>query len=117
MIRRIVIVATIIGVPMAFWYASQYGQPEEVTFNQAIVKATSSSESEQAPKVVINVAIESVDSDHDLQCTDATGRTFKVEFTGSKPATAFAAGQRMRLLGHVHNGSMPYFHATQRFDQ
>jgi len=117
MIPRIIMVSAIITVPLAIWYAGQYGQPEEVSFEQAIRKATSSSESEQAPKVVINVEITSVESEHDLLCTDASGSTFKVEYTGSKPNVAFSSGQRVRLLGHVHDGSEPYFHATQRFDQ
>ena len=116
MIRKILILGSLVIVPIAVWYASQYGQPDSVTFNEAIERATTSSESEQAPKVVIDAKIVACDSDHDLQCQDARGTIFRVEYTGSAPNPPFATGQRHRLLGHVHDGGSPYFHATQRFD-
>lgn len=116
MIRKILIVSALVGLPSAVWYASQYGKPAQVTFTEAITKATSSSESEQAPKVVIDVNVVAVESEHDLQCTDAQGTVFRVEYTGSAPEQPFAIGQRHQLLGHVHDGTAPYFHATQRFD-
>lgn len=116
MMRRLIIVTAVIGIPLAIWFASQYGQPAVLTFQEAIAKATSSSESEQSPKVLIEVQVISVESDHDLVCADATGAEFRVEYTGSAPSQAFATGQRHRLLGHVHDGAAPYFHATQRFD-
>lgn len=116
MIRKILILGALIIVPVAVWYAGQYGQPENVTFVEAIKRATTSSESEQAPKVVIDAKIVACDSDHDLQCQDASGKVFRVEYTGSAPNQPFAAGQQHRLLGHVHDGASPYFHATQRFD-
>ncbi len=116
MIRKILILGSLVIVPIAVWYASQYGQPDSVTFNEAIERATTSSESEQAPKVVIDARIVACESDHDLQCQDARGTVFRVEYTGSAPTTPFTAGQQHRLLGHVHDGASPYFHATQRFD-
>lgn len=117
MIRKIIVGAAIIGVPLAVWYASQFGQPDVVLFKQAITKSSSSSESEQTPKVLIDVQISALESDHEFVCTDASGDQFRIDYTGSAPSTAFASGQRHRFLGHVHDGTAPYFHATQRFDQ
>ena len=117
MIRAFVIGLAIIGIPTAVWFASQYGQPDVVTFEQALLRAATSSEAEQAPKVVIDVVVTGVESDHDIQCKDAAGTPFRAEYTGIAPGVPFASGQQHRLLGHVHNGSAPYFHATQRFDR
>lgn len=116
MIRTILILGAVIVIPVAVWFASQYGQPDSVAFDEAIKRSTTSSESEQAPKVVIEANVVACESDHDLQCQDVRGTVFRVEYTGSAPTQPFAAGQQHRFLGHVHDGASPYFHATQRFD-
>lgn len=116
MIRTILILGAVIVIPVAVWFASQYGQPDSVSFVEAIERSTTSSESEQAPKVVIEAKIVSCESDHELLCRDIRGRDFHVDYTGSTPTQPFAAGQLHRFLGHVHDGASPYFHATQRFD-
>lgn len=117
MIRVIIIGLAVVGIPAAFWFASQYGQPDTVTFLQATERASTSSEAEQAPKVVIEVVVTAVESDHEMQCVDGAGTSFHAEFSGSAPDVPFATGQQHKLLGHVHNGAKPYFHATQRFDR
>jgi len=117
MIRAIIIGLAVIGIPAAVWFASQSGQPDTVTFLQAIQRASTTSEAEQAPKVVIEVVVTSVESDREIQCVDGAGTSFHTEYSGSAPEVPFAAGQQHRLLGHVHNGAKPYFHATQRFDR
>ncbi len=114
MLKRIIIVAAIVLVPLAFYVASQYGELPKSTFQQAIAASTSQDESDPAGKVMITSSITGTSGDR-LVCEDHTGQQFHVEYTGKPPATPFIAGQTIDFVGHVHGGEMPYFHATQAF--
>jgi len=116
MMRKLIIGLAIVFIPLGVWYAYEYGRPLEVAFSDAIVRATTSSESEQAPKVVIVARVLSLQSDHDLLCSDTTGTEFRIEYTGSPNPHGFASNKVYRFLGHVHDGAEPYFHATQWFE-
>lgn len=115
--RKLIIGSALVFIPLGVWYAYEYGRPVEVSFSEAIIRATTSSESEQAPKVVIVARVLAVVSDHDLTCSDARGKVFRIEYTGAAVPQGFVTNQVHKFLGHVHDGNEPYFHATQRFDQ
>lgn len=115
--RMIIIVATVLVVPLVVWLALQYGKPDVVTFRQAVERATAQSESDQSPKVIIAITIASVAENNELTVRDEQGTLFQVEYTASQPPQPFAVGQRHRLLGHVHGGMPPIFHASQRFNK
>lgn len=117
MMRRIIIGASLVLIPLTIWVALQYGQPDVVTFLQAVERATATNESDQAPKVIIEATIVSVGENNELLVKDKQGTAFSVEYTASAPPIPFAAGQHHRLLGHVHGGTPPTFHASQRFNK
>jgi hypothetical protein len=104
-------------VVVALYMAKQYGQPQTVTFLEALQSSSAGSESEQQPKFLIDVTITAVTSDRNLEGIDSDGEVFKIEYTGSAPEQPFLVGQKQHFLGHVHEGSPAYFHATQQFKQ
>ena len=112
MLRKIIIGSLIILLPIAFYVASQYGDIETVTFEEAIETTVTNVEGDQAPKVIVVTTLVSADQDN-LLGEDRLGRGFRVNYTGSEPESPFAAGQTVRFVGHVHVDSEPYFHATQ----
>lgn len=115
MLRKLIIIAAVIGIPVSLWVASMYGSLTEVSYSEAqITKATT--EGDQAPKVIIVTTIlDASQAPSSIQCRDSEGTRFKAEFTGDTPATPFADGQEVRFVGHVHGGDPSYFHATQVF--
>ncbi len=113
MLKKLVIIAAIIGVPIAFFVANEYGQINEVSYYgaQSIVAAT---EGDQAPKVIIvSTIIDASAAPEEILCSDQHGAAFTVQYTGSAPSSPFARGQVLRFVGHMHHGGKPYFHATQ----
>lgn len=115
MLRRIIVIALVVLLPTAFYVASRYGTPDEVTFAQASMKEATA-EGDQAPKVIVVSTISEITSNQ-MFCTDKYGERFRVDFTGTAPEKAFAEGQTVRFVGHVHGGSPRYFHATQVYAQ
>jgi len=121
MLRKIMIIAAVICIPLGIYVASTYGSLEEVTFTQAAAKAETSTEGDQAPKVLVHsTIINPLDADQEdggeqapILARDAEGKEFHVSYTGSAPASPFAKGQELRFVGHVHGGLTGYFHATQ----
>ena len=111
MLRKIIIIAAVVFIPIVFYFASQYGEMETVTFAKAIDTAESETE-DKASSVIVVTTIVSMDG-HDMYGEDRTGRQFKVDYTGSEHDDPFAAGQTVRFVGHVHGDKAPYFHATQ----
>ena len=112
MLRKIIIGAVIILVPIAFYIASQYGDIETSTFVEAIETTMTNVEGDQAPKVIIVTTITRMDG-HEMIGEDRLGRQFRIDYTGSEPDDPFAGGQVVRFVGHVHTGPDAYFHATQ----
>lgn len=118
MLKRIIILAAIVGIPLGVWVASTYGQLHEVTYAVATSDHASGVEGDQAPKVIIVSTIENAaDAPDRIACADQTGTPFRVQYTGSAPDVPFANGQIVRFVGHVHDGQDPYFHATQVYAQ
>jgi len=121
MLRKLIIIAAVICIPLGIYVASTYGMLEEVTFAQAALKAESATEGDQAPKVLVRITIVNpFDTDQEdggeqapILARDAAGKEFHVSYSGSPPASAFSAGQELRFVGHVHGGPTGYFHATQ----
>ncbi len=114
MIRRIVIALVIVGLPVGIWFAAKYGQLEETTFANAVATAQTSTEGEQAPKALLRVRIVALaDAEGMMSADDATGRRFRLQYTGSTPVPPFSEGAEVRFVGHVHGGAEGYFHATQ----
>ena len=116
MLKKIIIGAAIICIPLVFYIASVYGQFDTVTFQGAIKAATSSMEGDQAPKVIVFTEILERNG-HDLRGRDTDGTEFRVDYTGSEPIEKFELGQTVRFVGHVHGDKQPYFHATQVYEE
>ncbi len=119
MLRRIIIIAAVIGIPLGLWVASQYGQLQDVTFTRALEVAATASEGEQAPKVLIVTTIASLaehQADGQMRGTDREGTTFVIDYTGTPPEQPMAVGDRYSFVGHVHGGTPPRFHATQVYE-
>jgi len=116
MLRTIVIVLIVILVPLGTYLAMQYGTPAELTFAEAVSKAMTTAEGDMAPKVVVVSTIQRVEPQR-LVCIDKEQKEFQVEYTG--PATDFPleANKSVKFVGHVHAGSVAYFHATQAYNQ
>jgi len=108
--------AVIVLVPVAFYIASQFGDVDEVTFEEAIETTITNVEGDQTPKVLVVTTITSA-GEHELFGKDGTGRQFKIDYTGSPPDEPFAPGQTVRFVGHVHMAEAAYFHATQVYGQ
>lgn len=121
MLRRLIIIAAVICIPLGVYVASTYGTLTEVTFAQAAATAESATEGDQAPKVLVRITIVNpLDTDQEdggeqapILARDAAGKEFHLSYTGSAPAAPFSAGQELRFVGHVHGGLTGYFHATQ----
>lgn len=116
MLKKIIIAAIIVVVPTAFYVASKYGKLESLTFEQAVQQSTTETEGDQAPKALIHGTVLEL-LENRILCTDQAGVKFSVEYTGKPPDKPFAVGMRVDLVGHVHGGSEPYFHATQAYIQ
>jgi len=119
MLRRIVLVAALVGIPVAIWIASTYGQLQDVTFARAMEIAATASEGEQAPKVLIVTTITSLahhQPDGLMRGTDRDGTTFVIDYTGTPREQPMAVGDRFSFVGHVHGGTPPRFHATQVYE-
>lgn len=114
MLRTIVIVLIVVLVPVGVYVAMQYGIPAELTFAEAISKAVTTAEGDMAPKVVVVSTITRIESDT-LFCVDREQREFSVQYTGATPDFAFAPNTSVKFVGHVHEGSVHYFHATQAY--
>jgi hypothetical protein len=114
---RIIILGTaILLIPLAFYVASQYGDIENVTFEQAIETTVTNVEGDQAPKVIIITSITATRGE-EVYGEDRTGRSFRVDYTGKPPAKPFSAGETVRFVGHVHMSEDAYFHATQVYGE
>lgn len=118
-LRSLIIAGVVVLVPISAWYAWKASQLEPVTFEQAVEKAESSTEGEQAPKVLLPGRVErpaSPETDGMMLLRDAAGASVRVSYSGSTPERPFTAGQSVRFVGHVHGGKSGYFHATQVFE-
>lgn len=116
MLKRIIIVATILLVPTAFYVASRYGELESVTFEQAIARSADASDEDQAPKQIVTSSIVGTDGNYYV-CEDRSGKQFNVQYTGEPPSIKLLPGATVDFLGHVHTGETPYFHATQVYQR
>jgi hypothetical protein len=118
MLKRLIVVTAVVGIPLGVWIASLYGQLEEVTYSVATSEHASGVEGDQAPKVIIvSTIINAAEAPERIACADKTGEAFRVQYTGSAPNVPFTNGQVVRFVGHVHDGHDPYFHATQVYAQ
>lgn len=116
MLRRIILIAAFIGIPVAFYFAMQYGEKQAVTFAEAVATAAGQSEQEQSAKVLIRTTITQMQGQN-LYGEDHTGRRFRIDYTGTEYESPFAIGETFRFIGHVHgSGADAYFHATQVYD-
>jgi len=118
MIRRVILIAALLGIPLGIWVASVYGTLEPTTFSEAVRMSSTSSEGEQAPKSLVPVTVIDVPSDANsmYSVVDDAGVTFNLQFTGTMPVPPIQAKQRLRFVGHVHGATQPYFHATQVYE-
>lgn len=120
MLKRIIIVALIILLPLIFWYASQFGALQSVSFAAAMNMSEQASDVEQAQKVKIDGFFTVKDDGHDhdgheghLYARDLQGTIFKVEYTGKDPLPEMKEGSEISVFGHVHGGEEPYVHSSQ----
>ena len=116
MLRKIIIAAVIVLVPLAFFLASTFVNIETVTFKEAMNVSSEEQEGDKAPKVVIVTSLTQMGQGI-MVGEDREGTAFRVDYTGSPPDVPFAPGQTVRFVGHVHGGEEPYFHATQVYGE
>ena len=114
MLRTIVIVLIAVIVPLGIYLALQYGIPAELTFSEAASKAMTTAEGDMAPKVVVVSTITRIDPNRFI-CLDKEQKEFQVEYTGTTPDFALSPNSIVKFVGHVHAGSVQYFHATQAY--
>jgi hypothetical protein len=112
-IRRIVIIGAAICIPIIVYMALTHGQPPSVSFDEAIERTQHTSESDPAAKVLVEAEVVTVESASDMTAKDSKGIVFRIEYTGTAPDSPFTPGKHLRLVGHVHGGTPPLFHATQ----
>jgi hypothetical protein len=114
MLRWIILTVAMVTIPVVVWMGISYSQLKECTFEQAVFHSTTSSEGEQAPKVLVRALIVQLrDQTGRMLCQDDAQREFPVEFTGSQESVVMTPNSRVQFVGHVHDGTPPYFHATQ----
>ena len=119
MLRKIIIVSSIVIVIFAIWYAMQFGTLQSVPFNTAMKMSEQSSDTEQAQKVKIDADV-MISDDFPLEnnaghffARDKQGTIFKVEYTGKDPLPSLINGIQISVFGHVHGGDPAYVHASQ----
>ena len=119
MLRKIIIVSSIVIVIFAIWYAMQFGTLQSVPFNTAMKMSEQSSDTEQAQKVKIDAEV-MISDEFPLEnntghffARDKQGTIFKVEYTGKDPLPVMKEGVEISVFGHVHGGEEPYVHASQ----
>lgn len=120
MLKKILLTAALIIVPLVVYTAIQYGQMKTVTFDEARQMAAGQSDTEKAPKImirgqVLNDATHSVvqhDGATDFTLRDANMVDFQVSYTGADKVN-LEHMQTVGIVGHVHEGTPPYFHASQ----
>jgi hypothetical protein len=120
MLRTIIIILALIGIPFTIYFATQFGQLEDVTFSQAMEVALAKSETDQTKNVRIRGTVFTNDSltvvydggNIDFYMQDNKGKVFHVTFDGKESKT-IPRSKQFSIIGHVHGGSSPYFHAKQ----
>lgn len=117
MIRRIILIAAAIAIPLVVTLAIRYGQQPTATFAEALQQAAGQSEQEQSAKVVIVTTLTDNRAGQ-LFGEDRQGRRFRIDYTGHEYEGPLTVGSTYRFVGHVHGiGSDAYFHATQVYDE
>ena len=117
MLRKIILAALIIGLPIVVYIALQHGQVQTVSFKKALSESSQKADSEQATKVKITAGIV-IDNQHPFKLNefyviDPESSLFLVSYTGKDPLESMKNGQSVQVYGHVHGGETPYFHASQ----
>lgn len=120
MLKKILLTAALIIVPLVVYTAIQYGEMKTVTFEEARQIAAGQSDTEKAPKVmirgqVLNDGSHSIvqhGSSMDFTLRDANMVDFQVSYTGADKVD-LEHMQTIGIVGHVHEGTPPYFHASQ----
>ncbi len=121
MLKRIIILSALIGIPAIIWIATRYGTTPPITFAQALKQAESASESESAKKVLIRGYV-IIDASHPLERNNSTlsftlrddaMQEFRVQYDGQETIGALENMQKIGIAGHTHGGDKPYFHAKQ----
>ena len=117
MLRRIILIAALIGIPASIYLATQFGSKETITFLDAVNVSAGQSEQEQSEKVVVSTTITQIQGTT-LFGEDRTGQSFRVDYTGSEYESPFHIGDTYLFVGHVHGGGADaYFHATQVYEE
>ncbi|MFN8361988.1 MAG: cytochrome c maturation protein CcmE [Candidatus Kapaibacterium sp.] len=117
MLRKIIILTLVIGLPIVIYVALQHGQVQTVSFKKALAESSQKSDSEQSTKVKISAGVV-IDEQHPYKpgeffVVDPESTLFPVSYTGADPIGELKNGQSVQVYGHVHGGETPYFHASQ----
>ncbi len=117
MVRRIILIAAVIAIPLVVTLAIRYGQQPTATFAEAVEQQAGQSEQEQSAKVVIVTTI-TENASGTIFGEDRQGRRFRIDYTGHEYEGPLMVGSTYRFVGHVHGtGSDAYFHATQVYNE
>lgn len=118
MLKKILLVAAVVTVPVVVYTAIQHGQVKSVSFNEALQIAAGQSDVEKAPGVMIRGQVIS-NHDHaqsgvkEFTLRDANMVDFPVSYTGAEEVS-LQHMQTVAVVGHVHGeGTSAYFHASE----
>lgn len=117
MLRAIIIVLTLVTIAVTGYLMTVSVALPTPTFKKAVEEAGESSSEDMAKQVkIITYAL--VDDKHpatpqEFFCVDSEGTVFRVNYTGQEVLSPFKNGEAVDVVGHVHGGEEPYFHAKQ----
>ncbi|MES2767462.1 MAG: hypothetical protein V4642_16420 [Bacteroidota bacterium] len=129
MLRKIFIIAAVVGIPLAGWMMFQYAQLPPVDFHTAMHQGENKAEAEQTKKFLVRGKfVSEVEHNHEghsdsegkeFMMSDETGKVFKVSYTGKEKIDGLLqSGKTLSIVGHVHGTPQDaYFHASQALEK
>jgi cytochrome c-type biogenesis protein CcmE len=122
MLKKLLIVVAVVGIPLVAFVASRFGEIPDVTLKQAIAASEQQSQTDAGRKVLIR-ARAVVDAQHSVQRSEQTiveffardeqGNIFTVKYGGKDPIRSLENGQTVQVVGLMLSSSPATFQASQ----
>jgi hypothetical protein len=122
MLKKILLVCALVGIPAVAFVAARFGELERTTFQKALAASESQSQTEQGKKVLIS-GVALMDEEHQPQreknsvtqftVRDEAGKEFAVTYIGKEELTSLKHLQAVSVVGLPMSGSPPVFQASQ----
>lgn len=118
MLKPIVLIIFLVGIPFGLYLALQYGEITTVTFAEAVEMARGKTEAELTKKIMIK-GHALIDENHTIErgpgvvrfyMRDETMQDFLVSYDGTDEFPPLEHMQRIAVAGHAHDGNPPWFH-------